>query len=176
MNQRGRKSAVSTSIKPAASLSAPFEPPEEMASVRKAEWRAMVDQITANFTRGCGSVNDINEATTTFGPRLPSDPVAWDRYRELTKMRGSVGSRLASLATKPRLTTQSRRNGVGTTARLTVGAISETADSDAHYQVGARARGRTTRPKAVRLGKSRHGSRRAMTGNKFCRAGGLPML
>jgi hypothetical protein len=56
MNQRGRKSAVSTSIKPAASLSAPFEPLEEMASMRRAVWRAIVDRITADFMRGCGSV------------------------------------------------------------------------------------------------------------------------
>jgi hypothetical protein len=121
MNQRGRKSAASISIKPmAASLSAPLEPPAEMGEREKAEWRAIVDRMgsdwfpreTQPLLRALCSVvvqlNDISEAFASLGPRVPSDPAAWKRYRELTKMRLLVGGQLASVMTKLRLTNQSR--------------------------------------------------------------------
>ena len=121
MNQRGRKSTASMSLKPvAASLTAPLEPPTEMGEREKAEWRAIVDRMGSDwFPREtqpllrtlCSVVvqlNDISEAFAALGPGVPSDPVGWKRYRELTKMRSLVGAQLASVATKLRLTNQSR--------------------------------------------------------------------
>jgi hypothetical protein len=52
--------------------------------------------------------NDFNEALAAFGPGVPSEPVAWKRYRELTKMRRLVGGQLTSVMTKLRSTNQSR--------------------------------------------------------------------
>jgi hypothetical protein len=38
----------------------------------------------------------------------PEDKTTWKRYSDLTRVRGKVAGQLASLATKLRLTTQSR--------------------------------------------------------------------
>jgi hypothetical protein len=121
MNQRGRKSGAAMLIKPvAASLSAPLEPPQGMGEREAAEWRALVNSLGSGWfpreTHGllwalCSvtvQLNDINEAMAAFGPGVPSEPMAWQRYRELTKMRLLVGGQLASLSTKLRLTNQSR--------------------------------------------------------------------
>ena len=109
------------SLKPtAASLSASLEPPQEMSAREREEWRAIVDRMgcdwfpreTHPLLRTLCSVtvqlNDISEAFAALGPGVPSEPVAWDRYRELTKLRRLVGGQLASVMTKLRLTNQSR--------------------------------------------------------------------
>jgi hypothetical protein len=53
-------------------------------------------------------LDDVHRALAAFGPSLPEDEQGWGRYKELTKLRGQLAREMAGLATKLRLTPQSR--------------------------------------------------------------------
>jgi hypothetical protein len=63
------------------------------------------------------------QLTPTQGASALKNAQGWDRYKELTKMRGQLSGQLASLMTKLRLTPQSRvhRYVAGTQAHRRAG-------------------------------------------------------
>jgi hypothetical protein len=64
--------------------------------------------LLATFCAVKVQLETINEALAAFGARVPEDKQGWQRYRELTRLRAQVSSQQSSLATKLRLTPQTR--------------------------------------------------------------------
>jgi hypothetical protein len=64
-------------------------------------------------------LDDVHQALAAFGSSVPEDRPGWPRYREITLLRGKLTTQLASLATKLRMTPQSRadRHWAGAEAR-----------------------------------------------------------
>jgi phage terminase small subunit len=107
-----------------------LDPPPQLGAREAAEWQAVTARLgPAWFPRECHALlatyctiktqlDDVHRALAAFGPTLPEDEQAFGRYRELTALRGRLTSQLCSLATKLRLTPQSRvhRYAAGTQA------------------------------------------------------------
>jgi hypothetical protein len=53
-------------------------------------------------------LDGVNREFAKFGSGLPTHAARWKRYRELTRMRGSLANQVAMLQTKLRITPQSR--------------------------------------------------------------------
>lgn len=123
MRQRGQASRASfeviqpTGLMPSGHRPAPSP---ELSAAATQEWHAVVERMPADYfpreTQGllatfCSikvQLDEVNKALAKFGPGLPSGEKRWKRYRELTRMRGACATQLASIATKLRLTPQSR--------------------------------------------------------------------
>jgi phage terminase small subunit len=133
MKQRGRVSADAASVvvPPEATLpTARLDPPPQLGAREAAEWQAVTARLgPAWFPRECHALlatyctiktqlDDVHQALAAFGPSLPEDQQGWGRYKGLTALRGRLAGQLASLATKLRLTPQSRvhRYAAGTQA------------------------------------------------------------
>ena len=106
-------------------------PPPALGVREAAEWQAIVARLGAAWlprethallTAYCNIVvqlDDVHAALAAFGSSIPEDRPGWQRYRELTKLRGQLSGQLSSLATKLRLTPQARydRHWCGAEAR-----------------------------------------------------------
>ena len=134
MKQPGRVSADAASIvvPPEAALpNARLDPPPALGEREAVEWRAITTGLGAAwFPRECHALltayctiktqlDDVHQALAAFGSSIPEDRPGWERYRELAKLRGQLIGSLISLATKLRLTPQSRvhRYAAGTQAQ-----------------------------------------------------------
>ena len=133
MKQLGRVSADAASVvmPPEATLpNARLDPPPQLGARAAAEWQTITTGLGAAwFPRECHALlmaycviktqlDDVHQALAAFGPSLPEDQQGWGRYKELTELRGKLVRSLSSLATKLRLTPQSRvhRYAAGTQA------------------------------------------------------------
>jgi phage terminase small subunit len=111
------------------------QPPAHLGERERAEWAAIIARIgeallprethglLATFCAVKIQLETINEALAEFGARVPEDKQGWQRYRELTRMRGMLAAQLASLSTKLRLAPSARfdRHWVGAEARRRAG-------------------------------------------------------
>lgn len=115
--------AATAGIVPEATLpTARLDPPQQLGVREAAEWQAIVARLGAAWlpreahallTAYCNIVvqlNDVHQALAAFGSNLPEDEQGWARYKELTELRNKLVRSLASLATKLRLTPQTRVN------------------------------------------------------------------
>jgi phage terminase small subunit len=110
--------AKSVTPPPEALLHCP--PPPALEARQAAEWQAIVARLGSQWlpreahallTAYCMvkvQLDDVHGALAAFAPGIPEDRPGWQRYRELTKLRGQLATQLASLGTKLRLTPQSR--------------------------------------------------------------------
>jgi phage terminase small subunit len=139
-----RTSDEAKSIVPPPEALLPAEiPPPALGERQAAEWKAIVARLGsawlpreahALLTAYCMikvQLDDVHGALAAFAPGIPEDRPGWQRYCELTKLRGQLATQLASLGTKLRLTPQSR--------------------ADRHW-CGAEARRRASRPPPWSLG------------------------
>jgi phage terminase small subunit len=123
MHQPGRVSADAAAVvvPPEATLpNARLDPPPQLGARAAAEWQAITSGLGAAwFPRECHALltayctiktqlDDVHEALAAFGPSLPEDEQRFVRYKETTELRGKLVRSLSSLATKLRLTPQSR--------------------------------------------------------------------
>jgi phage terminase small subunit len=138
MKQPGRVSAEAASVvvPPEATLpNAGLPPPPQLGAREAAEWQAITTGLGAAwFPRECHALlaaycvtktqlDDVHQALAAFGSSIPEDRPGWQRYRELTRLRGELIARFTSLATKLRLTPQTRvhRYVAGTQAQRRAG-------------------------------------------------------
>jgi phage terminase small subunit len=138
MHQPGRVSvdAASVVVPPEATLPTDRpQPPAHLGERERAEWAAIIARmgeallprethgLLATFCAVKIQLETINEALAAFGARVPEDKQGWQRYRELTRMRGQLSGQLSSLAVKLRLAPSARydRHWVGAEARRRAG-------------------------------------------------------
>jgi hypothetical protein len=110
-------------VPPEATLpNARLDPPPQMGAREAAEWAAITAGLGFDFfpkethalLMACCMIktqlDDVHQALAAFGPSIPEDRQGWGRYKEISKLRNQLSGQLASLATKLRLTPQSRYN------------------------------------------------------------------
>lgn len=121
MATRGRKSAAALAVVTALPGQRP-EPPAELTDEQAAEWRAIVGRMPADwFTREtqpllvqyCRHVVKarlVAQAINDFDPAWLADEDGLKRYDKLTQIAEREGRAMSSLATRMRITQQSRYN------------------------------------------------------------------
>ena len=121
MDQPGRVSqdALSVTVPPTATADRP-PPPAHLGERERAEWQAIIERMGANllprethalleaFCAVKVQLQTVSTALAAFGGQVPEDKERWDRYKELTRMRGMLSGQLASLSTKLRLAPSAR--------------------------------------------------------------------
>jgi hypothetical protein len=126
MKQHGRRSQAALELVAEAHGVLPTgdkpQPPPHATDREVAEWWAVIDRLgpawfprethglLAAFCSVKCQLDDVNQGLAKFSHGLPSGEKRWKRYQELTRMRGALSTQLASLATKMRLTPQSRND------------------------------------------------------------------
>ena len=138
MHQPGRVSADAASVVVSPEATSPTDrsqPPAHLGARERAEWAAIIARMGeallpreahALLEAFCAvkvQLQTVSEALAAFGARVPEDKQGWQRYRELTRMRGMLAAQLASLSTKLRLAPSARfdRHWVGAEARRRAG-------------------------------------------------------
>lgn len=121
MGTRGRKSSASLAVVTALPGQRP-EPPAELNEAQANEWRAIVGRMPADwFTREtqpllvqyCRHVVKarlVAKAVDEFDPAWLADEEGLKRYDKLTQIAEREGRAMSSLATRMRITQQSRYN------------------------------------------------------------------
>jgi phage terminase small subunit len=97
-------------------------PPPALGERAAVEWQAIVLRLGSQWlgrethsllTAFCNiktQLDDVHAALAAFAPGVPDNRQRFQRYRELTLLRGQLSNQLLALATKLRLTPQSRVN------------------------------------------------------------------
>ena len=119
MIQRGRKSAAALSIIPAATSFRP-KPPEHLTSVQAAEWRAIVARLPPTwfsrethglliaYCRHFGNAKKVAEQLDAVRGECLRDPEGLAVFDKLSRLLEREQRAMSSLATRLRLTQQSR--------------------------------------------------------------------
>lgn len=121
MKQRGRKSAAqlaTVTAMPLRMLEAPGDlSPEEaavwsrVAATKPGDWwDAGSMPLLAQYARATVQAELVAELVRTVGQNMVADPSELGRYKELRKLQAALSAEMTSLATKMRLTQQSRYN------------------------------------------------------------------
>ena len=122
MTQRGRKSAAELAIAPAGGIPNRPDPPEAFTEVQAALWLAIVaekpagwfdaasEPLLASYCRGVVFVQELAAEIAALGKRCLRDPDKLRRLEKLNVLLDKQEKRLVSIATKLRLTQQSRYN------------------------------------------------------------------
>lgn len=121
MAKRGPKSAAELSVVVAGNFGNRPEPPAELTEDQAAIWRetvaseaaeffntAALRSMLADYCRHRASANVVSEVVDTFKPEWLKAAEGAKRYHGLLRMREAETRAAASLATKLRLTNQSR--------------------------------------------------------------------
>ena len=119
MAQRGRKSAAALAVVRPISSSRP-EPPEELTPEQAEEWLAVTRRmpsdyfpretfaLLAGFCRHVVAYRMLSESIDEFKPTWMAEEGGIERLDRLGKMRDREGRAMSSLATRLRLSPQSR--------------------------------------------------------------------
>jgi hypothetical protein len=132
---RVSRDALSVNPPPKALLPTDPSPPAHLREPERVEWCEIVarmgPELLPRETHGLLEVfvsvkvqlQTVNQALAEFGLQVPQDKQGWQRYRELTRLRGQLAGQLASLATKLRLGPSARfdRHWAGAEARRRAG-------------------------------------------------------
>jgi hypothetical protein len=132
MRQRGRDSETKRAAgAPVIELHPQPQPPADLNEAEAAIWRSLVASMPASWFRPethamletlCRvtvQLHQINKQFARFGSELPRAAKQWQRYKELTALRGRLASQVSLLSTKLRLTPQSRINPLSAARRVT---------------------------------------------------------
>lgn len=121
MATRGKASAAALAT-PAAPAGRRPSPPGGLTKAQAAEWKAVVDRmppdwftrethaLLTQYVRHVENAAKLGEALGGFPAELLHTEAGVDRYDKLTKLHEREGRALSSLATRLRLTQQSRYN------------------------------------------------------------------
>lgn len=122
MTQRGRKSAAELEIIQAAGVPNRPDPPGDFTARQVAIWAGIVAEkpagwfdaasvpLLAAYCRGVEFVEQLAAAIAELGDECLTDPILLKRLRYLSDMLDKQEKRLVTIATKLRLTQQSRYN------------------------------------------------------------------
>jgi hypothetical protein len=121
MEQRGRKSFASQQVGNVVHLGGQWpQAPEGLTDTQKANWDAIVHTkpsdwfgpdtypLLIEYVRAIDSADVIATALNGFNPEWMSDPEGLKRFDQLTRLQDAKATSLARLATKMRLSQQSR--------------------------------------------------------------------
>lgn len=121
MRTRGRKSSAALAVVTTLPGQRP-EPPAELTDEQADEWRAVVGrmpsdwftrethELLANYCRHVTKARTLAKAIDGFDPEWLVDEDGLKRFDKLTQMAEREGRAMSSLATRMRLTQQSRYN------------------------------------------------------------------
>jgi phage terminase small subunit len=131
MRQRGKISEARLAVvAPVTELHAAPASPDHLPADQAAVWRSLVEQMPANWFQPethamletlCAvtvQLGQVNREMAKFGSTLPKSPAKWNRYRDLTRLRGQLTNQIATLQTKLRMTPQSRIDPVKAGRRM----------------------------------------------------------
>ena len=130
MGSRGRQSGASLSVTPVLPVQRP-EPPSELTEEQAKEWRATVARMPADwfgpevrplltqYVRHIANARAIVQLIDVFTPAQLADDNGLRRFARLTRLAERETRAMSSLATRMRLTPQSRYtpHRAATTAR-----------------------------------------------------------
>lgn len=121
MKQRGRKSAAQLATVTALPMRM-LEPPADLSPDEAAVWARVAATkpgdwwdagslpLLAQYSRAAVQAELVGDLVRKVGEALLTHPYELGRYKELRKMQAGLSAELSSLATKMRLTQQSRYN------------------------------------------------------------------
>lgn len=124
MPPRGRKSAASKEVKSAQLPGQRPEPPPGLTEFQSEEWRAIVGRLPSDwfsrethglliqYVRHAENALKLSVILDTFPLADLNDEAGTERFDKLTKMFEREGRAMSSLATRMRLTQQSRYNAL----------------------------------------------------------------
>lgn len=121
MDQRGRKSFASQQVSNVVHLAGQWpEPPEGLTEAQATNWRAIVRTkpsdwfgpdtypLLVEYVRAMDAADVIADALNGFQAEWMSDPAGLKRFEQLARLQDAKSATLARLATKMRLSQQSR--------------------------------------------------------------------
>jgi hypothetical protein len=123
--QRGRRPAAAKAVVIHGGFGTRPEPPEDLTEKQAAIWRLIVSSEDANFfntgalrglladyCRRRDAAEGVSQIINTFKPEWLKNSEGAKRYKDLLQMRDMEVRGATSLATKLRLTNQSRYNAI----------------------------------------------------------------